>query len=77
MDYLDLLSFVGGTPSKIAKMLRVSTSAVAQWRATGKVPLLQAYRINRLTNGALKVGDDFFDGKDEATNAAREEHGAG
>ena len=76
MKYDDVVNYFGSA-SAVAKAINVSPAAVCKWRGLGYVPPLQAYRINRLTNGALKVGDDFFDDKDEVANAAREEHGAG
>ena len=60
MNYFELLKALGINQASIARMLRVSTSAVSQWKRAGKIPPLQAYRINRLTNGAIPVNDGFF-----------------
>ncbi|MFB2662011.1 Cro/CI family transcriptional regulator [Shewanella mangrovisoli] len=42
-----------GNKAKLAKALKISKSAIAQWGTD--VPELRAYQIERLTNGALKV----------------------
>ncbi|MEL4429846.1 Cro/CI family transcriptional regulator [Shewanella mangrovisoli] len=43
-----------GNKSKLAKALNISKSAIAQWGSD--VPELRAFQIERLTDGALKVG---------------------
>ena len=47
-----------GSKRAIAKALDISVQAVHKW---GKlVPELSAYKLERITNGELEVGDDYL-----------------
>lgn len=52
MKTVDAISHFGNR-SKLAKALKISKSAIAQWGSD--VPELRAYQIERLTDGALKI----------------------
>lgn len=43
-----------GTKAAIARALGITPQAVARWR--DRVPLLQQYRLERITDGKLRVG---------------------
>jgi hypothetical protein len=46
------------TPQAVAVALKTSASAVSQW---GKViPILRAYQLEKLTEGALKVDESLY-----------------
>ena len=44
-------------PAALAQKLRLTTSAVCQWR---KVPLVQQYRLAILSDGVLQVNDPLM-----------------
>ena len=46
-----------GSQSNLAKKLNINQAAISQWGET--VPPLRAYEIERLTNGELKVEQDY------------------
>ena len=48
----NVVSHFGGV-TKVADALGITKGSVSQWGET--VPLLRAYQIERLTNGALKA----------------------
>lgn len=43
------------TQEKAAKALGITQQAVARWVASGEVPSLRQYQIEKVTNGKLKV----------------------
>lgn len=48
----NVVSHFGGV-TKVAEALGITKGSVSQWGET--VPLLRAYQIERITNGALKA----------------------
>ncbi|MER2492339.1 Cro/CI family transcriptional regulator [Catenovulum sediminis] len=46
-----------GTQKKLADALGISQPAVAYWGE--EVPQLQAYRLEKITNGKLKADEDL------------------
>lgn len=46
-----------GSGQQVAKALKISGAAVSQWPED--VPEKQAYKIERITKGKLKVGDEY------------------
>jgi hypothetical protein len=52
MTYQDVVTHFK-TPAEVARALRVSSAAVAQWRE--RVPLGRQYQIELLTGGKLRA----------------------
>ncbi|MBV1842220.1 Cro/CI family transcriptional regulator [Photobacterium ganghwense] len=51
----EVLKFFGG-PKNTAEALGISPASVSQWGET--IPLLRAYQVEQITNGALKREPD-------------------
>jgi len=47
-----------GTTVKVAKALQLDQSAITQWRAI--IPELQAFRLERITNGKLVYNSELY-----------------
>lgn len=47
-----------GNAAKAARALGLNDNHVRVWKHRGYVPILQQYRVQSLTGGKLKVGDD-------------------
>lgn len=53
----DVLNYYG-TLVKLAEILKISPSAVSQWKDI--IPERQAYRLQRLSNNALTVNPELY-----------------
>ncbi len=53
----DVLKYFG-TRTAVARFLKISSSAVTQWQDI--IPEKQAYRLENLTNGKLKVDASLY-----------------
>tara|TARA_B100001063_G_scaffold246739_1_gene287306 strand:+ start:2065 stop:2250 length:186 start_codon:yes stop_codon:yes gene_type:complete len=42
-----------GSATKLAKAIKIAPAAISQWGEN--IPMLRAYQIERITNGALKA----------------------
>ena len=58
----DVLKFYG-TSIAVAKALRISPSAITQWAEI--IPEKQAYKLERLTKGALTYDPDLYKSKEK------------
>lgn len=47
-----------GTKAAVAEVLKISSSAVSQWGNV--IPEKQAYKLERKSNGVLKVDPNFY-----------------
>jgi DNA-binding transcriptional regulator YdaS (Cro superfamily) len=47
-----------GSKAELARILRISKAAVSMWGE--KVPALDAYRLERLSDGVVSAEDSFF-----------------
>lgn len=53
----DVLRYFG-SKSATAQMLAVTPSAISQWKEV--IPEKQAYKIEKISNGELKVNPNFY-----------------
>lgn len=58
MKTKDVIEYFGSQVA-VARALKIGKSAVNQWGKT--VPLLRAYQVEKITNGALKVDEEEDD----------------
>ncbi len=49
------------THSALAKALGVKRQAIDQWRVKGKIPILRAYQLQKLTNGKVKADLSIYE----------------
>lgn len=47
-----------GNQSKVARALHISRAALTEWKKRGYVPLVQQYRLEKITKGKLKAEDE-------------------
>lgn len=57
MHKSDVISFYGSGVA-VAKVLKISSSAVSQWSLL--IPEKQAYRLEKITQGQLKVNPTLY-----------------
>lgn len=54
MTYQEAVRHFNGNASELARALGLGVRSVYNWRMRQRIPMLQQYRLEELTKGALK-----------------------
>ena len=50
-----------GTGFRACQALAIGRNNFSLWRKSGRIPMLQQYRLEKLTNGELKAEQEIYD----------------
>lgn len=65
MKFSDVMVYFDFNMTNIARALNITTQSVSCWHKSNKIPILRAYQLESITNGALKVNTSNEDNIDD------------